>query len=89
MNEYDYPNRVTGAMGNESYPAISTVTIGGGGFIANTYVPQSALQSLDMNKIKYEWCYDILCRINEVIQSTNKTEDKLHAIAWFTKQGLK
>ena len=44
---------------------------------------------LDMNKVKYDWCYDILIRINEIIQSNSSEQDKLHAIAWFTKQGLK
>jgi hypothetical protein len=44
---------------------------------------------LDMNKVKYDWCYDVLIRINEVMLSNNSNEDKLHAIAWLTKQGLK
>ena len=65
------------------------------GASTNTYIGTvdfklpEAKQKLDMNKVKYDWCYDVLIKINEVIQSNNSDQDKLHAIAWFTKQGLK
>lgn len=44
---------------------------------------------IDMNKVKYDWCNAILLKIDEVLKSNNSIEDKLHAVEWFTKQGLK
>lgn len=66
--------------------AIGSNTVVGGSYITG---PTVVKQNLDMNKVKYDWCYDVLIKINEVIQSNSSDQDKLHAIAWFTKQGLK
>ena len=90
MSTGDYPY---------SYNNMDSFRVTGGGYveaspisslkISNLYSDQAKYQKLDMNKVKYDWCYDILNRINEVINSSSSQEDKLHAIAWLTKQGLK
>jgi hypothetical protein len=45
---------------------------------------------LDLKQAEINWLTDILKRINMVIDSSHYTdEEKLIAITWFTKQGLK
>ena len=45
---------------------------------------------LDLKQAEINWLTDILKRINMVLESPSYTEDeKLIAITWFTKQGLK
>jgi hypothetical protein len=45
---------------------------------------------LDLKQAEINWLTDILRRINMVIDSSHYTdEEKLIAITWFTKQGLK
>lgn len=40
-------------------------------------------------RTEVEWTRDILRRIREVLVSSQTDADKLHAIEWFSKQGLK
>lgn len=79
MNRVDYNNNTATSAIGASGAYIGTVE----------FKDSSFKQKLDMNKVKYDWCYDVLIKINEVIQSNSSDQDKLHAIAWFTKQGLK
>jgi hypothetical protein len=45
---------------------------------------------LDLKQAEINWLTDILKRINMVLESSHYTdEEKLIAITWFTKQGLK
>lgn len=49
------------------------------------------MNDVDMNKVHLDWCIDMLKRIMEVLNDKNMTivDDKLDAIRWYTKQGLK
>jgi len=40
-------------------------------------------------KNEVAWTHDILKRIVDIGSSDQDDKDKLHAIAWFAKQGLK
>jgi len=45
---------------------------------------------LDLKQAEINWLTDILKRINMVLESSHYTnEEKLIAITWFAKQGLK
>lgn len=45
---------------------------------------------IDLKQAEINWLADILKRISMIIESPHYTdEEKLTAIAWFTKQGLK
>ena len=45
---------------------------------------------LDIKQAEINWLTDILKRISMVLESSHYTEtEKLIAITWFTKQGLK
>jgi hypothetical protein len=45
---------------------------------------------LDIKQVEINWLTDILKRINMVLEASYYTdEEKLIAIAWFAKQGLK
>ena len=49
------------------------------------------MKEVDMNKVHLDWCIDILKRIVTTLDDKNMTilDDKLEAIRWYAKQGLK
>lgn len=48
------------------------------------------MSDFDLLKVQYEWLYDMIKRIKNEIEDPNSTdEQKIDAIKWLVKQGLK
>jgi hypothetical protein len=46
--------------------------------------------SIDIAQVHLTWCIDIIKRIQSIINDADKSDaDKVEAIAWLVKQGLK
>ena len=44
---------------------------------------------VDLNKVQVNWALDIFHRIEEILKSTDRPNEKLAAIEYLVKQGLK
>lgn len=45
---------------------------------------------INLDKVDLDWCMTILKKMKDVLDSNAYTaEEKLHALAWYVKQGLK